>query len=104
MIVYNVTCHVDEHILSDWVSWMNEVHLPEVMATGKFISYRFLKIDPLDDTDDGNSFAIQYLLESREHYRSYAEEHGPALKQKTLERYGDKIAAFRTTLELISES
>ncbi|MCB9245525.1 MAG: DUF4286 family protein [Flavobacteriales bacterium] len=104
MIVYNVTCHVDPSILEDWLNWMKHEHLPEVMATGKFISFRFLRIDPVEEGDDGNSFAIQYTAAKRSDYEEYVRLHGPSLKAKTLARYGDRVLAFRTTLELISES
>ena len=32
MIVYNVTVSVDENITSDWLAWMKDEHIPEVMA------------------------------------------------------------------------
>lgn len=104
MIVYNVTCHVDPAIREEWIDWMQREHLPEVMATGKFLSYRFLRIDPLDPSDDGNSFAIQYLAAGRSDYEEYVQVHAPALKAKTAARFKDQITAFRTTLELLSES
>ncbi len=104
MFVYNVTCHVEENILDDWLQWMKEEHLPEVMATGKFLSYRMLKVDPLDGNDTGHSFAIQYTATSREKYLLYVAEDGPGLKAKTVARYGDFVMAFRTTMELIGES
>jgi len=104
MFIYNVTCHVEEHILEDWLEWMQEVHLPEVMATNKFRSYKMMKLDPIDHHDTGHSFAIQYRAESRELYSKYVSEDGPGLKAKTIARYGDKVAAFRTTMEIISES
>lgn len=98
MIVYNVTCHVDDSILDDWLEWMTGVHLPEVMETGKFLSYEMFSVDKLDPSDPGQNYAIMYRAESIEHYNRYVEEHAAALKQKTLERYGDRVAAFRTIL------
>ena len=44
MIVYNVTINLEPNIHEEWVKWMKEKHLSDVMATGMFTSYRFLKL------------------------------------------------------------
>ena len=101
MIVYSVTCLVDDSIHDEWIEWMKSVHLPEVMATGKFLSHQMFRIDPHDVSDDGTSYNIHYTLEKREHLQDYSVNFGPALKAKTLEKYGDKVIAFRTVLESV---
>ena len=37
MIIYNVTVNVEAEIHNDWISWMKEVHIPDVMNTGYFL-------------------------------------------------------------------
>jgi hypothetical protein len=34
-------------------------------------------------------------------YEDYVKNYGPALKAKTIERYGEKVLAFRTILEKV---
>lgn len=101
MIVYNVTLNVDEAIKDEWLQWMKEIHLPEVMATGKFISYEMYKIQNHNVEDTSNNYSVQYKANSLVDYEDYVNTFGPALKQKTLEKYGDKILAFRTILEKV---
>jgi hypothetical protein len=101
MILYNVTLLVEEEIKNDWLKWMQEVHLPEVMATGKFTSYGMYKIQNHEPGDVSNNYSVQYHAESMKDYEDYVNLFAPALKQKTLERYGDKIIAFRTVLDKI---
>jgi hypothetical protein len=101
MIVYSVTCLVEDIIRDEWLLWMKEVHLPEVMATGKFISNEMFQIDPHDQSDSGTSFNIQYRLENRALLLDYSVNYGPALKAKTQSKFGDKVVAFRTVLECI---
>jgi len=36
MIMYNVTVMVEEDLATAWLDWMNQTHIPEVMATGFF--------------------------------------------------------------------
>lgn len=101
MILYNVTLNVDNDILQEWIQWMKETHLPEVMATGKFISYGFYKIQNHEPSDKSNNFSVQYLAMNLEDYQDYANKYGPALKKKTLDKYGDKVLAFRTLMESV---
>ena len=99
MILYCVTCLVDDSIHDEWLDWMKNAHLPEVMATGKFISYKIYQIDPHQDKDSGTSYSIQYRLETRELLQDYSVNYGPALKAKTTAKFGEKVMAFRTVLE-----
>jgi hypothetical protein len=103
MIIYNVTCHVDDDILEEWVAWMASEHVPEVMQTGKFIKYKFAEIEKMHAEDLGSSFSIQYFAASIADYQSYVNQDAPALIEKTSKKYGTKIASFRTILHVIAE-
>ncbi|RZM14429.1 MAG: DUF4286 family protein, partial [Pedobacter sp.] len=42
MYLYNVTLIIDDAAADEWQQWMQEIHIPKVMATEKFISNRLL--------------------------------------------------------------
>ena len=44
MILYNVTVNVEDGIHHDWLTWMKETHIPDVMNTGMFIENKMLKL------------------------------------------------------------
>ena len=44
MFVYNVTVSIDESVREEWLNWMKNVHVPDVMSTGLFIESRILKV------------------------------------------------------------
>lgn len=97
MIVYNVTVKVDLDISREWVQWMKQVHIPEVMATGFFVDYRMLRMMEQNEMD-GITFAIQYRAESMAKIRTYQEEHAPKLQKEHGDRYDGKFVAFRSFL------
>lgn len=97
MILYNVTVSLDPSIHNDWLEWMRNVHIPEVMATGYFVEHKICKLL----VDDEITYAIQYNCESLEKLNEYQEKHSPALQQKHKDRYKGKFGAFRTLLEII---
>lgn len=98
MIIYNVTVKVENEIRDEWVKWMKNKHIPDVMATGCFKEYRFSKI--LVDDEDGVNYSIQYLCDSMEMLESYQENHASDLQKEHTLRYTNKFVAFRTLLEL----
>lgn len=99
MIVYNVTVNVDHDVHDEWLKWMKEVHIPDVMATGFFTENRMFRL--LVDEEQGTSYSIQYTCDSIEQYNSYREQHAPRLQKEVADRYKDKFVAFRTLLERV---
>lgn len=99
MILYNVTVNIDHDVEQDWLQWMKDVHIPEVMSTGLFVSSRMYKV--LADDDGGTTYAIQYSCATMEQYERYRDEHAPRLRSETQKNYGGKFVAFRTLLEAV---
>ena len=101
MIVYNVTVNIDESIVDDWLTWMKEIHIPEVMKTGVFIKSQLNRVIVQGDT--GETYAIGYTCKNMKDLHHYQVDFAPNLQKKHLERYGDKAVAFRTLMEVIQE-
>ena len=99
MIIYNVTCNVENEILQDWLQWMVEIHIPDVMQTGFFLEANINKV--ISSNDDGTTYAIAYSCESMKKLHEYQLKFSAELQKKHMERYGEKVVAFRTILELI---
>ncbi len=99
MIIYNVTVNVDHDIVEDWLQWMKEKHIPDVMNTGKFTGFKFCKILTAQPDETGQTFAIQYFCNDLATLEDYQQNDAPALQKEHTERYGNKAAAFRTLLE-----
>ena len=99
MIVYNVTINVDADVAEEWLRWMKEVHIPDVMATGLFLDNRIMRI--LAEEEGGLSYAIQYTCADMATYERYKEQHAPRLQAETQKPYSGRFAAFRTLLEVV---
>ena len=101
MIIYNVTVSVEQSVKEDWLKWMQEVHIPEVMATGVFSKSQINRVMVQGDSD--NTFAIAYTCESMKDLHQYQVKFAPELQKKHVARYGEKAVAFRTLMEVIQE-
>lgn len=102
MIIYNVTLHVEDAACEAWVAWMQNTHIPEVLATGKFREARLCRV-LTEGSQGGSSYAVQYLATDREMLQRYYREDAPRLRQALADRFGELVVAFRTELELMSQ-
>ncbi|MCB0509160.1 MAG: DUF4286 family protein [Bacteroidetes bacterium] len=98
MIIYSVTVKIDLDVHDVWLNWMKEVHIPEVLATGKFVKHKFHRILAENEVD-GISYNVQYYAESISDYFEYRDNFAAALQQKTINNYEGKFVAFRTLLK-----
>ena len=102
MILYNVTINIHESVHDQWMKWMQEKHINDVLATGKFSSARMVKV-LVEEEMGGITYSIQYTTDSKETLARYYEEDAPKLRDEGQSLFGDKMLAFRTELEVISE-
>src|SRR5690349_3732289 len=103
MLLYNVTITVDLDVHEEWAKWMRDIHIPDVMITGMFISYRMSRLIGHDHTDS-EIYSIQYLVKDMAHLERYQEEFAPDLQKDHRERYEGKFAVFRTVMEVVDHN
>lgn len=102
MIIYNVTINIHESVHDQWLNWMQQKHIKEILATGKFSSAKIVKV-LIEEEMGGTTYSIQYTTDSRATLERYYEEDAPRFREEGQRLFGDKMLAFRTELELISE-
>jgi hypothetical protein len=100
-MLYNVTVSIDPAIEFDWVCWMQECHIPEVLKTKCFEKCVLSKVH--GNEAEECTFSVLYWALSKEDYERYLLNHAPRLQVEHSARYEGKFVAFRTTMDLISE-
>lgn len=102
-IMYNVTVAIDPQIEQDWVKWMIDVHIPDVLSTGKFLSHSMQKVLG-SDQEAGITYAIQYVAPDMQTFQSYQTNDAEKLQAKHKAKYDGMYAAFRTLMQVVSDS
>lgn len=97
MYIYSVTVNVNNLVHEEWLSWMKEKHIADVMKTGCFVDSKFLKL--LYVEDEGHTYSIQYRFLELADMERYRKEFAPALQAEHQEKFKDQFAAFRTILK-----
>lgn len=102
MIIYNVTTNIHESAHDQWLKWMKETHIPDVLATGKFTSAKLVRV-LVEEEMGGKTYAVQFTTDCKETLQKYYEEDAPKLRAEVSQLFGDLALSFRTELEIISE-
>ncbi len=97
MIIYNVTVNIDDSHHDEWLKWMKEHHINDVVNSGCFSSGTIFKI--LVEEQSGTSYSIQYRAPNMAAINRYLKDFAPALRNQSVEKFGEKFTAFRTLLE-----
>ena len=101
MIIYNVTIKVDSAIQYDWLQWLKEEHIPDMISTGCFIQTTILQLLETDDTE-GPTYAIQYHAESKAIYNRYIHQFSNIMRQKSFDKWGNHFIAFRSVMQVVN--
>ena len=100
MIIYNVTTHIDHSVHEAWLTWMKEIHIPDVMKTAKFTSSRIFRV--LGDEDSGGkTYSVQYTCNSMNEFLEYERNDAQALRIEHTAKFKDKVVSFRTLLKSV---
>ena len=83
LILYTVQCVFtgDPSVADDWVGWLREEHLQDVMAAGAN-SAELLRMD-----GDQLTYEVRYRFPSREAFDVYERDHAPGLRDEGLSRF-----------------
>lgn len=103
MLLYNVTVTIDLDVHTDWQRWMQHTHIPDVMATGMFVSYRMCRLIGHEHTDS-EIYTVQYMVKDMPHLLRYQQEFAPELQEHLRARYDGKYAVFRTVMEVVDHN
>ena len=78
MVLYSVTVNVVDEIHEEWLTWMREKHVPDVMNTGCFSMHKIMRLK--EPKQDGHTYSFQYYCESHEKLKEYQTQYAPTLR------------------------
>ncbi|MDX2174036.1 MAG: DUF4286 family protein [Bacteroidota bacterium] len=99
MFIYNVTINISKEAHNEWVKWMKEQHMMDVMKTGCFVDCQLVKV--LYVEDEGHTYSAQYKFLEMSDIERYQKEFAPKLQAEHTEKFKDQYSAFRTLLQII---
>lgn len=98
MLKYRVIVEIEKEIESEWLKWMTEVHIPEVLATGLIDKAELLRNI---EYDAGQIYVADYTINNNENYHQYLEEFAPGLRTKAEIRFCGRYHPRREVFEVV---
>jgi len=99
MYIYNVTVNVASDVQEEWVRWMKNIHMGDVMKTGCFVDSQLLKV--LFVEDEGHTYSVQYKFLEMQDMERYQQNYAQGLQAEHKALFADKALAFRTVLQIV---
>ncbi len=101
MMIYNVTTKLDHSIANEWLRWIKEEHIPDLIKTGCFTHAVILHLIELDDAE-GITYAVQYHCDNIDLYNRYIDTYSNEMKKKAFDKFGNKFISFRSLMQVVN--
>jgi hypothetical protein len=104
MFVYKVAIKIISEKEQEWFNWMSDTHIPNVLNTGHFMDFNFLKLKSNGTLLD-NKFAkyvIHYFCRTEEDFKKYQSENAQILQKEHKNKYKEKVE-FEATREIYQD-
>lgn len=101
MFVYNLTIKIDNKLLDEWLPWIINEFVPQVMCTNLFIENNvFELLEPGDD--ESSTFVLQFKTGLKENYNNYIMKHSKTLNEKASLKWGNHFITFGTLMQSVN--
>ena len=101
MIIYNVTTKVATPIHDEWLNWLQQEHIPDLISTGCFSHAVITRLLEIDDTE-GPTYAVQYHAQSKALYNKYIDRYADEMRQRSFDKWGNQFIAFRSLMQIVN--
>jgi len=102
MYIYNVTTNIEESAHDQWLAWMKETHIPDVLATGKFLNAKMSRV-LVEEEMGGLTYSVQFTTIDKATLEKYYTEDADRLRQDAAKLFAGKFVSFRTEMKIVSE-
>lgn len=102
MYIYNITTNIDETVQEKWLAWMQETHIPKMLATGKFTAAKMCKV-LIEEEMGGHTYSVQYTSPNKETLERYYKEDEANFQQETMKLFAGLLVDFKTELQVVGE-
>lgn len=101
MFIYSVRVTVIRDIEKEWLKWMKEEHIKNILETGYFTNSEIHKLVLPDTPVDESTYQINYSFNSMDDFQKYSESEAPRLRQEHSEKFPHKLKISRAVYRII---
>ena len=99
MVIYEVNVELNPEIKDDFISWLENEHIDELLAQdGFYKAETFYRKASEEGCADKSLLTIHYSVNSRKNLEDYFKNHREEIKRKALEKFNGKFKINRRIL------
>lgn len=100
MFIYNITIKVDWQIHEEWMEWIINTFIPDIMQTNCFEKKQFTRLHEVEESD-GPTYALQFYALSKAQYNRYMQLYANSIMQHAQQAWKNQMLFFSTLMEVI---
>ena len=101
MIIYSINSIIKEEVEDQWLVWMKDIHIPDIMKTGYFEDFTIYKVRIPSSISGEISYVIQYQCKTMEDYKKYSEKEAAKFQAEYSSKFIGRAKVARTVMETI---
>lgn len=98
--IYAVTIQIQPSKHEEWLNYMKDSHIQDVLDTGFFSEASMTKVLK-EDEQEGFTYTIHYHFDDFSDFKTYEEVHAPSLQAEHQEKFNGTFLAFRSIHRII---
>lgn len=100
MLIFNTTYKVAGSITEKWISWVQQNHIPFMLADKQFSRPQIAKIVGSDD-EQGVSYSVQFHITDMPSLMNWHKQNATEFQKHFQSAFGNDVQFFTTVLELV---
>lgn len=97
---YNITTLVPEDIRDEWVKWLIETHIRQMLDTGLVAQHYLYQLKDTDESE-GITYTLQLGFLKEDDFLQFRQIHEEEFRKKRLEKWGNACLSFISSMEVI---
>ncbi len=102
MYIYNITFQVSPEIEKEWLDFLKQKFIPQMLASGVLQSALTSKI--VATGDSGTSYSVQFKTKDKYTLDKFLKEEFDAVFEKFYLKFAPKMVFFATELDVLDET
>lgn len=99
MLIFNTTYLVSDNMLSHWLTWVREEHIPFMLGSGYLTKPQVARV--ITSEQEGTSFSVQFHVDDMATLKLWNREFSAAFKENCSREFGTEVVFFTTVLKLV---
>src|SRR5699024_7208522 len=98
MYIYNITTNIEQDIHEEWLEWMENVFIPEMLATKKFSKALMTRV-LIEEEMGGITYSVQYTATNAIDFKYVLDHHVDRIQKVNRECEG-RTVSFSTKMKI----